>query len=79
MEGSIVIAAKLIGAGLAMIGAIGAGETLANLFGVRRGAPCLGIHRATNHRDVPLTTVTLTSPAGRFVLEGGYAPIGDLS
>jgi GntR family transcriptional regulator, histidine utilization repressor len=61
------------------IGAIGAGETLANLFGVRRGAPCLGIHRATNHRDVPLTTVTLTSPAGRFVLEGGYAPIGDLS
>ena len=60
------------------IGAIGAGETLAKLFGVRRGAPCLGIHRATSHQGVPLTTVTLTSPAGRFVLEGGYAPVGDV-
>lgn len=60
------------------IGAIGAGDVLARLFGVRRGTPCLGLHRATSHRDVPLTTVTLTSPAGRFVLEGGYAPIGDV-
>lgn len=59
------------------IGAIGAGETMAGLFGIRRGTPCLGIHRATSHQGMPLTTVTLTSPAGRFFLEGGYAPIGD--
>ena len=60
------------------IGVVGAGEALARLFGIRRGTPCLGIHRATSHRGAPLTTVTLTSPAGRFVLEGGYAPIGDV-
>lgn len=57
------------------IGAIGAGERLANLFGVRRGTPCLGIHRITRHRDTPLTVVTLTSPAGRFFLEGADAPL----
>jgi GntR family histidine utilization transcriptional repressor len=59
------------------IGAIGAGETLATLFGIRRGTPCLGIHRTTRHHGRPLTTVTLTSPAGRFFLEGANAPIGD--
>jgi GntR family transcriptional regulator, histidine utilization repressor len=60
------------------IGAIGAGEALATLFGVRRGTPCLGIQRITRHHGAPLTTVTLTSPAGRFFLEGAYAPVGDL-
>ena len=60
------------------IGAIGAGETLAELFGIRRGTPCLGIHRTTRHLGQPLTTVTLTSPAGRFFLEGAYAPVGDM-
>jgi GntR family transcriptional regulator, histidine utilization repressor len=59
------------------IGAIGAGEILGNLFGVRRGTPCLGIHRVTRHRGAALTTVTLTSPAGRFFLDGAYAPVGD--
>lgn len=59
------------------IGAIGAGETLVTLFGIRRGTPCLGIHRTTRHHGQPLTTVTLTSPAGRFFLEGADAPIGN--
>jgi GntR family histidine utilization transcriptional repressor len=59
------------------IGAIGAGDTLAALFSIRRGAPCLGIHRTTRHNGQPLTTVTLTSPAGRFFLEGADAPICD--
>jgi GntR family histidine utilization transcriptional repressor len=57
------------------IGAIGAGETLAGHFGIRKGTPCLGIHRVTRHQDAPLTTVTLTSPAGRFYLEGADAPL----
>lgn len=60
------------------IGVIGAGEALAELFGIRRGAPCLGMHRTTRHRGRPMTTVTLTSPAGRFFIEGSYAPIGDV-
>lgn len=58
------------------IGAIGAGEGLAGLLGVRRGTPCLGVHRVTRHQDTPLTTVTLTSPAGRFFLEGADTPMG---
>lgn len=59
------------------IGAIGAGETLAGHFAIKRGTPCLGIQRITRHQGKPLTIVTLTSPAGRFFLEGAYAPVGD--
>ncbi len=58
------------------IGAVGAGAGLADLLGVRRGTPCLGIHRVTRHQDTPLTAVTLTSPAGRFLLEGADTPLG---
>lgn len=59
------------------IGAVGAGNGLAEHFGIKRGTPCLGVHRVTRHEGVPLTTVTLTSPAGRFFLEGADAPLGD--
>ncbi len=59
------------------IGAIGAGERLAALLGVKKGTPCLGVHRVTRHRGTPLTAVTLTSPAGRFFLEGADAPLDD--
>jgi len=60
------------------IGAVGAGSGLAQHFGIKRGTPCLGVHRVTRYRGTPLTTVTLTSPAGRFFLEGADTPLGHL-
>ncbi len=52
------------------IGAIGAGNMLARLFGIRRGAPCLGIQQIVENKEDILVISTFTSPAGRFFIEG---------
>ena len=48
------------------IGAVGAGEVIANRLNVRHGTPCIGIHQIARNARKYLTMVTFTSPAGRF-------------
>ena len=53
------------------IGAIGAGELIANRLNVRHGTPCIGIHQITRNEDEYLSVATLTCPAGRFSINTG--------
>jgi GntR family transcriptional regulator, histidine utilization repressor len=49
-------------------------EEEAQLLGLKRGAPCLILHRRTSNRGVVITQARLTHPADRYQIEGAFKP-----
>lgn len=47
-------------------------ELEAKLLGIARREPCLVVRRLTFSRGVPVTSVRLTHPGSRYLLEGGF-------